>query len=117
MLPDNYKDIGIFKPYELCKILFNNTDQFLHMYNHLFIRHGSYIDEMYKKFTEDYNMFTSLNSRSFTRAAMANILSGLPVFFANVSEIQDYIYNSMVQCSDIAEKTACKEIIYSLMED
>lgn len=76
-----------------------------------------YIDEMYKKFTEDYNMFTSLNSRSFTRAAMANILSGLPVFFANVSEIQDYIYNSMVQCSDIAEKTACKEIIYSLMED
>lgn len=48
MLPDNYKDIGIFKPYELCKILFNNTDQFLHMYNHLFIRHGSYIDEMYK---------------------------------------------------------------------
>lgn len=76
-----------------------------------------YIDEMYKKFTEDYNMFTSLNSRSFTRAAMANILSGLPVFFANVSEIQDYIYNSMVQCSDMAEKTACKEIIYSLMED
>lgn len=76
-----------------------------------------YIEEMYKKFTEDYNMFVSLNSKAFTRAAMANILSGLPVFFANISEIQDYIYNAMVQCTDKAEKQACKEVIYSLMED
>lgn len=76
-----------------------------------------YIEEMYKKFVEDYNMFVSLNSKAFTRAAMANILSGLPVFFSNVSEIQDYIYNAMVQCSDNAEKIACKEIMYSLMED
>ncbi len=76
-----------------------------------------YIEEMYKKFIEDYNMFVSLNSRSYIRAAMANILSGLPVFFANISEIQDYIYNAMVQCTDEAEKIACKEILYSLMED
>jgi len=76
-----------------------------------------YVDEMYKKFTEDYNMFASLNSKAFVRAAMANILSGLPVFFGNISEIQDYIYNSMVGCSDEAEKIACKEILYSLMED
>lgn len=76
-----------------------------------------YIEEMYKKFIEDYNMFVSLNSKAFTRAAMASMLSSLPVFFTNVSEIQDYIYNAMVGCSDNAEKIACKEIIYSLMEE
>ncbi len=76
-----------------------------------------YIEEMYKKFIEDYNMFVSLNSKAFTRAAMANILSGLPVFFSNISEIQEYIYNAMTGCGDDAEKTACKEIIYSLMEE
>ncbi len=76
-----------------------------------------YIEEMYKKFVEDYNMFASLNSKAFVRAAMANILSGLPVFFGNVSEIQDYVYNAMSGCSDNAEKIACKEILYSLMEE
>lgn len=75
-----------------------------------------YIEKAYEEFTKDYKLFSEINQKLFTRAAMANILSGLPVFFTNLTELQDYIYNSLSQCSDQAEKTACKEILYSIIE-
>lgn len=50
-----------------------------------------------------------------TRAVMAQALSELPIFFNNISELQDYIYNTLSICNDKAEKLACIEIINGIM--
>ncbi len=50
------------------------------------------------------------------RAVMAMVLSQLPVFFNNVDEIQQYINNSLIQCSDNAEKMAVIHLIKMIME-
>lgn len=57
------------------------------------------------------------NERAVTRAVMANTLSKLPVFFQNQAEIKDYIENSLEQCQDRAERTACIRIIQSFFDN
>lgn len=41
---------------------------------------------------------------------MSASIAELPVFFNNISELQDYIYNTLSVCNDKAEKLACIEI-------
>ncbi|WP_033166851.1 hypothetical protein [Clostridium sp. KNHs205] len=57
------------------------------------------------------------SERSVVRAVMANTLSKLPVFFKNQAEIKEFIENSLDQCQDKAEKTACIRIIQSFFEN
>lgn len=75
-------------------------------------------DEYIEKVTN--NLITLLrevfksNEKLVNRAIMAHVLSGLPVFFNNTSEIKDYIFNSINQCSNDAERAAVAEILAQL---
>ncbi|MBQ3665108.1 MAG: hypothetical protein II919_03265 [Lachnospiraceae bacterium] len=60
--------------------------------------------------------FFKNNQKQVNRSVMSLILSRLPVFFNNITEIQDYIYYSLSNCTNKAEKAACIEILKSLME-
>lgn len=79
-------------------------------------------DEDYIKGVQD-NIITELleliNTRSkyVTRAVMANTINKMPVFFQTTNDVAEYVRNSLEQCHDLAEKTACIHIIKSLMEN
>lgn len=51
------------------------------------------------------------------RAIIASVISRMPVFFANVDEISEYIKNSLTQCKDIAEKQASYELLKGMMDE
>lgn len=70
-------------------------------------------DELTKEFME----FFKNNQKQVNRSVMALVISKLPVFFNNITEIQDYVYNSLSNCTNKAEKYASIEIIKSLMEN
>ncbi len=72
------------------------------------------LDKITENIIDEFKEFFSKHNRNVNRAVMAITLSVIPVFFNNISEIQDYIYNSISQCKDDAEKIACKELLYSL---
>lgn len=55
--------------------------------------------------------------RAVSRAMMANTLNKIPVFFKNHKEVMDYVLYSFERCSDSYEKTACIEIIRSIMSE
>lgn len=55
--------------------------------------------------------------RMVCRAVMANTINKMPVFFANRSEVMDYVRYTLDHCSDIYEKTASFEIINNIMSD
>ena len=46
---------------------------------------------------------------------MSLVISCLPIFFNNISEVQDYIYNSLNKCTDKVEKKACIELINDII--
>ncbi len=50
------------------------------------------------------------------RAIMAATLSVLPICFNSLTEVQNYVENSLGGCSDIAEKEASIDLIHQLME-
>lgn len=76
-----------------------------------------YVMNKYEELNKELKEFFASHNKLVNRAAMANVLASLPIFFNNVEEIQNYVYNSINGCSDIAEKTACVEIFASMMED
>lgn len=61
--------------------------------------------------------FFKTNQKLVNRSVMSLIISRLPVFFNNITEVQDYIYRSLSNCTNKAEKLASIEIIRSFMED
>lgn len=67
------------------------------------------------KFILELKDLFSNNQKIFNKSIMAIVLSKLPVFFNNVEEIQDYIYNSLNNCTNKSEKKACIEIIKTLL--
>lgn len=69
-------------------------------------------DELILKLTELF----SKSSKQVTRGIMACTLNKVPVFFNSSEEIINYIKNSLMQCSDKAEKMASIEIIKHLCE-
>lgn len=56
------------------------------------------------------------NDKMINRAVMATVIAELPIFFNNISELQDFIYNTLSICTDKAEKLACIEILNEIME-
>lgn len=77
----------------------------------------SYVLEQYDMLCDKHKEFFSNHNKLVNRAVMANVLACLPVFFNNVEEIQNYVYNSISGCSDFAEKKACIEIFATMMEE
>ena len=77
----------------------------------------AYLVEKREALMKELRGFFDKHQKAVNRSVMSMILSRLPVFFNNVSEIQDYIYNSFSNCTNKAEKAACIEIVKSIMEE
>lgn len=77
----------------------------------------SYIIKATETFIGQLKGFFGSHEKIINRAVMAHVLSGLPVFFNNVDEIQSYIKTALGQCSDTAEKAAVIEIMEQLQEE
>lgn len=80
------------------------------------------VDEVYLQEKKDilYNDLSGLWNecgRPVMRAVMATVIGELPVFFQNLSELQDFIYQCLNQCRDKAEKLACIEILNGIMDE
>ena len=76
----------------------------------------SYVVEKQEQLIESYRQLFSEQEQMVNRAVMSMALSELPVFFNNISELQDYIYNCLSICTERAEKLACIEILNGIME-
>lgn len=70
-------------------------------------------DAMIADLTEFFNNHQKLINKS----VMAVILSSLPVFFNNITEVQDYVYNSLSNCTNHAEKYASVEILKCIINE
>jgi len=77
----------------------------------------SYINKKTELLVDDFNKVFKDNEKLINRSRMSIALSILPVFFNNISEMQDYIYEALSQCGDGAEKLACKELLLSIVNE
>lgn len=76
-----------------------------------------YLEQEKERMIADLMEFFKSHKKPVNRSVMALILSRLPVFFNNITEVQDYVYNALSNCTNKAEKAASVEIIKSLMEN
>lgn len=77
---------------------------------------SEYFEQRKRDFLEDIDRFFKGHDRVVNRAVMSAIIASLPVFFNNISELQNYIYNSLDSCRNNAEKKACVEILNSIVD-
>ena len=64
----------------------------------------AYLENQKEQLINDYRELFKDTDKMITRAVMAQALSELPIFFNNISELQDYIYNTLSICNDKTEK-------------
>lgn len=76
-----------------------------------------YFEQRKREFAGELDEFFKSHGRAVNRAVMSSIISSLPVFFNNLAELQDYIYNSLDSCRQKPEKLACIEILNSIIEE
>ena len=69
------------------------------------------------KLVEEFSELFHGSSIRFVRAVIASVLSRMPVFFAGVEEVSEYMQTSLEQCKDIAEKKACYELLRDMLEE
>lgn len=74
-----------------------------------------YVTEMRDSLIADLTEFFKNHQKLVNKSVMSVILSYLPVFFNNITEIQDYVYNALSNCTNEAEKQAAIEIIKCIM--
>lgn len=55
-------------------------------------------------------------SRVEIRAIMAKVITMLPLFVRNYNELDSYIDSSLANCTDLAEKMACVELIHNMID-
>ncbi|MFQ9515139.1 MAG: hypothetical protein ACLRZ9_04845 [Eubacterium sp.] len=77
----------------------------------------AYIEREKTKLLDEYTELFTGSEKMIKRAVMSATLSELPVFFNNISELQDFIYDTLSICTDKAEKLACIEILNGIMEE
>lgn len=77
----------------------------------------AYLEKEAGKYLKELEEVFSGTSRPVVRAVMAKVLSGLPIYFHSIDEIQSYIRGSLGSCLDEAEKETCKELLEELMDD
>jgi len=70
-----------------------------------------------KELLEAFKTLFESNKKNVNRAVMATVMAQLPVFFNNVSELQDFVYNALTGCTDKTEKMACVEVLHQIMEE
>jgi hypothetical protein len=76
----------------------------------------AYIKEQSETLETELTELFKANQKIVNRSVMALILSRLPVFFNNITEIQDYVYHSLSGCTNKAEKSAVVEIVKCIMQ-
>lgn len=76
-----------------------------------------FIEKEENKLFDEYNELFANCDRMIKRAVMSAAISELPIFFNNISELQDFIYNTLSTCTDKAEKLACIEILNGIMDE
>ncbi len=81
------------------------------------IADDSYIEKITNELIDTLTCIFKDNQKLVNRAIMAHVLSGLPVFFNNIEEINNYITSSLSQCRDKAEKAAVIEIVIQMLEE
>ena len=77
----------------------------------------TYLEKQKENMICAYKELFAENDKLIQRAVMSAVLSELPIFFNNISELQDYIYNTLSICTDKAEKLACIELINGIMAE
>lgn len=77
----------------------------------------AYLEQQKEYMVSAYETLFAENDKMINRAVMSAVLSELPIFFNNISELQDYIYNTLSICTDKAEKLACIELINGIMAE
>ena len=77
----------------------------------------AYLSQVETKLFDDYTEVFKNNQKVINRAIMNSAISELPVFFNNISELQDFIYDTLSLCNDKAEKLACIEILESIIKE
>ncbi len=75
-----------------------------------------WLERVAEEFFKELETMFSRTSKPVVRAIMAKVLSGLPVYFRSISEIEDYIRGSLKSCLDEEEKETCKELLEELMD-
>lgn len=76
-----------------------------------------YVSDIRDELIAELTDFFKNNQKPVNKSVMAVILSSLPVFFNNITEVQDYIYNSLSNCTNNAEKQAATEILKSIINE
>lgn len=76
-----------------------------------------YIDRVRDELVMLLTEFFKNNQKQVNRSVMALIISRLPVFFNNITEIQDYVYNSLSNCTNKSEKLAAIEIVKCIINE
>ncbi|MFR6350298.1 MAG: hypothetical protein ACLUN9_26915, partial [Enterocloster aldenensis] len=74
------------------------------------------LTEAANRFFEEFSAAFEGQPRLLVRAVMAKVLSSLPVFFQSLDEVQEYIRNSLVSCTDYMEKAITMKLITDMME-
>jgi hypothetical protein len=77
----------------------------------------TYIESKKEKLFAEYTELFAGSEKMIKRAVMSAALAELPVFFNNISELQDFIYDTLSICTDKAEKLACIEILNGIMNE
>lgn len=75
------------------------------------------IQDRMNKLIEQFKELFSSKPKMYTRAVMANILSELPIFFTNMTEVVDYVHTQIAACKNENEKIACYAILTDMMAD
>lgn len=118
---DDIKELGLEEQYNIVfKIPKLNSDSmFVEMDKEAdsTILDENYLEKQKEKMVSEYRELFNKNDKLINRAVMSAVLSELPIFFNNISELQDYIYNTLSICTDKAEKLACIEIINGIMAE
>lgn len=118
---ENIEELGLAKEYEVVfKLPKLNSDSIFVEMNKA--EDNSEADEAFiesekEKLFEEYSQLFAGTDRMVKRAVMSAAIAELPVFFNNISELQDFIYNTLSTCTDKAEKLACIEILNGIMEE
>lgn len=76
-----------------------------------------YLAQKTKELTQELAAGLKTQPKLLGKSIMSLILSKLPVYFNNLTELQDYVYYSLSGCTNKAEKAACIEIIKGIMEN
>ncbi len=74
-----------------------------------------YINEEKNSLIQDFTEHFGNLGKSERRSIMAKVMSLMPVFFNTKQEIKEYFEYALSSCSDVAEMTACKELIDDLI--